>query len=69
MRQYNPGIVAYKNINTVKAKEQPVQKGSGLLAPTKQFNMQKKDPEPYERVATYVQAIREQREAYDGDNA
>ena len=32
MRQYNPGIVAYKNITTVKAKEEPVQKGSGLLA-------------------------------------
>ena len=69
MRQYNPGIVAYKNINTVKPKPTMTEKGSGLLAPKNQFDMSKKDPEPFERVPEYVRSIREQREVYDGGNA
>ena len=67
MRQFNPGIVTYKNIDSMKVNNEPKKKmGMGLLVPTKM--MQKKEQEkviePVERAANYVLSIREQREAF-----
>ena len=67
MRRYNPGIVAYKNIDTIPVNSEPKKKmGMGLLVPTKM--MQKKEQEkvlePVERAANYVRSIREQRETF-----
>ena len=67
MRTFNPGITAYKNIETVKVKEKNKPMGSGLLAP-KSRTMEKKTLEPVERIANYVSAIREQRDAYKNGN-
>jgi len=70
MRQFNPGIVAYKNIETVKSKTAPAaNNASGLLAPKKNMTVRKDNIQPYERVAEYVRSIREQREAYKNGNA
>lgn len=68
MRTFNPGIIAYKNLNTVKVKEKSKPMGFGLLA-SKSRTMEKKTLEPVERIANYVSAIREQRDAYkNGDD-
>ena len=68
MRTFNPGIIAYKNLKTVKVKEKSKSMGMGLLAP-KSSDMAKKTLEPVERIANYVSAIREQRDAYkNGDD-
>ncbi len=66
MRQVNPGIIAYKNINTVKKQAPPKkQSASGLLSPKRMFKDKTDKPlQPVERAANYVMAIREQREAY-----
>lgn len=67
MRQFNPGIVAYKNIETVKVNNEPKKKmGMGLLVPTKIMQKKEQDKviEPVERAANYVMAIREQRETF-----
>tara|TARA_A200000159_G_scaffold146739_1_gene153315 strand:- start:1356 stop:1568 length:213 start_codon:yes stop_codon:yes gene_type:complete len=66
MRQVNPGIIAYKNINTVKPQAQPKkQAASGLLSPKRMFKDKTDKPlQPVDRAANYVMAIREQREAY-----
>lgn len=61
-RQLNPGVLAYTNINSVKLEEEIKPMGSGLLSPRSRENKSSKNLEPYERVATYVMAIREQRE-------
>jgi hypothetical protein len=63
-RQLNPGIIAYNNINSIKLEEEKVVPTSkGLLSP-KSSNSKGKAImlDENERIATYVSAIRKERE-------
>tara|TARA_R110002074_G_scaffold121372_1_gene255755 strand:- start:497 stop:712 length:216 start_codon:yes stop_codon:yes gene_type:complete len=67
MRGYRPGVVAYKNIETIKLNSEPKKKmGAGLLTPKSVMKNKSENKvlQPVERSANYVMAIREQREAY-----
>tara|TARA_R110002073_G_scaffold178300_1_gene336739 strand:- start:876 stop:1094 length:219 start_codon:yes stop_codon:yes gene_type:complete len=63
-RQLNPGIIAYNNINSITLEEEKVGPTSkGLLSPN--FPNKKKKVkvlDENERIATYVSAIRKERE-------
>jgi hypothetical protein len=63
-RQLNPGIIAYNNINSITLEEEKVGTTSkGLLSPN--FPNKKKKVkvlDENERIATYVSAIRKERE-------
>ena len=63
-RQLNPGIIAYDNINSITLEEEKVGPTSkGLLSPN--FPNKKKKVkvlDENERIATYVSAIRKERE-------
>lgn len=56
----------YQDLSDVGMTEKPKSTGVGLLSPTKNFNKQTSDnrlDQPAYRVAEYVKAIRNQREA------
>lgn len=63
-RQLNPGIIAYNNINSITLEEErvgPISKG--LLSPNSPSKKKKvKVLDENERIATYVSAIRKERE-------
>jgi hypothetical protein len=63
-RQLNPGIIAYNNINSITLEEErvgPISKG--LLSPNSTSKKKKvKVLDENERIATYVSAIRKERE-------
>jgi len=63
-RQLNPGIIAYNNINSIKLEEEKVRPTSkGLLSPNSSSKKKKvKVLDENERIATYVSAIRKERE-------
>ena len=63
-RQLNPGIIAYNNINSIKLEEERVGPTSkGLLSPNSPTKKKKvKVLDENERIATYVSAIRKERE-------
>lgn len=63
-RQLNPGIIAYNNINSITLEEERVGPTSkGLLSPNSTSKKKKvKVLDENERIATYVSAIRKERE-------
>ena len=63
-RQLNPGIIAYNNINSIELEEERVGPTSkGLLSPNAPSKKKKvKVLDENERIATYVSAIRKERE-------
>ena len=63
-RQLNPGIIAYNNLNSIKLEEERVGPTSqGLLSPNSPSKKKKvKVLDENERIATYVSAIRKERE-------
>ena len=62
-RQFNPAIVAYKNLQIDKSLQVEPKSSSGLLTPTKKQNEIKQDnmSEPAMRVYREVEAIRRKR--------
>lgn len=62
-RQFNPAIVAYKNLQIDESLQVKSKPSSGLLTPTKKQNEMKKDnmSEPAMRVYREVEAIRRKR--------
>ena len=69
-RQYNPAIVAYKNLQLQEKKPEVKQEAKGLLAPRnirENNNREAASDQPMAHIARHVEAIRNRRINKNGD--
>ena len=68
MRQFNPSISSYMNINKIKLTDTKPSAATGLLSPVRMSNKNKgvEKADPAVRVAHHVRAIREKRQKKNG---
>ena len=69
-RQYNPAIVAYKNLQLQEKKPEVKQEAKGLLAPRNirdNSEGEANSDQPMARIASHVEAIRNRRINKNGD--
>tara|TARA_R100001510_G_C7647586_1_gene204924 strand:+ start:1723 stop:1932 length:210 start_codon:yes stop_codon:yes gene_type:complete len=68
MRQFNPSISAYMNINKIKLDDAKPSAATGLLSPMRMpgSNRDAEKADPAARVAYHVKAIREKRQKKNG---
>jgi hypothetical protein len=68
MRQFNPSISAYMNINKIKLDDAKPSAATGLLSPMRMpgNNRDAEKADPAARVAYHVKAIREKRQKKNG---
>ena len=68
MRQFNPSISAYMNINKIKLDNTKTSAATGLLSPMRMpgNNKSAEKADPAARVAYHVKAIREKRQKKNG---
>jgi hypothetical protein len=68
MRQFNPSISSYMNVNKIKLNNRKPAATSGLLSPMRMSGKDKsaEKADPAVRVAYHVQAIREKRQNKNG---
>ena len=68
MRNFNPSIPAYMNMNKIKLESKKETPSTGLLSPVRMGSKNKEDKmaDPAVRVAYHVKAIRDKRQNRNG---